>query len=147
MKKLLPIIISLLALQNTFALNQNEPTTCPSVSSLASVGVDSPFRADGSWNVSKQSNNYGTPQLWTFVFMTGLDVDDVTSEQATVQANANISKLMFPEGPVDLGDDGIAEWWCAYRSENGSYDGVALTPPKQLPDQMSIVKKYLTKHS
>lgn len=145
MKKILPIIFSLLALQNAFAQGQAEPTACPGISAIASVGVDTPFNANGSWNVGKQSNNYGTPQSWSFIALTGLDADEVSSAKATEFANDNLSTYQSVEGPLDFGDEGAPEWWCFYRPQGSSNYGVAITPVQQLPDQAERARKYFAK--
>jgi hypothetical protein len=143
MKKLLPIILSLLALQSAYALNQQQPAACPDASAVAGIGLTTPtlHRGDkGDFWVVSGENNYGTPQTWSYYFLTDMGAD-TSPEQAVAQANLLIPTYNRTTGPTSYqGDDG---WACFYASESDQdfiNMGIAATPPEQMPESFTSMR-------
>jgi hypothetical protein len=135
--KLFAISIALLMTQSTFANNNANPTSCPTVDAFKNTGVSSVIRdTDGTWITLEWKNQFSTEFDWTF--MIGNIAADFPSD-ALAKGNATISGLVYQYGPVEMDPVKQQVWYCVYEDPATEMMAVAMTPPA-IPEINKMVK-------
>ncbi|HTM62930.1 MAG TPA: hypothetical protein VL360_00345 [Gammaproteobacteria bacterium] len=142
--KMLSSVILFALSQTVFANIQNKPASCPTLSSIKSVGINEAYLLNNMWMFFIKQNNFGTKEQWTFIMEGALPTHD--KAQAIAEANARLSGLKFANGPEKTDTSGRESYSCGYLPEgqpdqHGIFFAVAITPPVELPDMKQILKK------
>jgi hypothetical protein len=116
MKKLLFLLIFFPLI--TYAIN------CPRIVRLKEVGLSSNVVQDnnGRWYAGRTSQNYETPEQWTFVIG---DIGARDKVEALQEAQEALETLSFHSGPFKGPAD---KWICLYDNSEG-FPAAAVTPP------------------
>ena|SRR3990167_4594069 len=123
--KLLLVATSLLAFSTAVHAFPTKPAKCPSVASIAAVGLNKNVveqDKDGLWVVGMMKHNYDTRDTWTFVVG---KINAKNKNDAFQKASASLAGLSFAQGPVAV--ERINRWACGYNSAAG-YAAVSVSP-------------------
>lgn len=123
MKKFLLAFVASILMVSAANATQ-DPNQCPTVSAVASLGLNQISRDSSGILVYRDSNSYGTNSDWFFGL--GLLSSKMTDKQALDKANSSLDQMNLIYGPFysDIGG-----WFCIYTNSTDTLFGLARTIP------------------
>jgi hypothetical protein len=140
-KQIVLIATSLLALLFTsFSYAKPpQPSICPTVAALSSLGVSRTTLAINSlWFAGRRNQKYGTANNWTFIVG---DIPAVDVNDAFLKATSSLPSLFLQAGPFF--DSEFDRWLCIYGNAKG-YPSIAFNPP--LVGMDASIAQYMHKY-